>query len=171
MSTGALIFAFNNEETDYIAMAEWNAYNIRQHLNIPVALVTDNETAGRNPAFDRVIKALPAKGGTRYFEDYKATVTWNNAGRTDAYNLTPWDQTLVLDADYVVASDALKPILTSPQDFLAFRKSFNIANPDADFCDSFGRYKFPMWWATVMMFRKSNTAQYIFDSMEMIKTN
>jgi hypothetical protein len=28
-----------------------------------------------------------------------------------------------------------------------------------------------MWWATVMMFRKSNTTQYIFDSMAMIKTN
>jgi hypothetical protein len=28
-----------------------------------------------------------------------------------------------------------------------------------------------MWWATVMMFRKSPTAQYIFDCMEMIKNN
>ena len=29
----------------------------------------------------------------------------------------------------------------------------------------------PLWWATVMMFRRSNTAQYIFDSMNMIRAN
>jgi hypothetical protein len=28
-----------------------------------------------------------------------------------------------------------------------------------------------MYWATVMMFRRSNTAQYIFDAMQMIREN
>ncbi len=41
MTTGALIFAFNNEQTDYVAMAGWCARNIRRHLDIPVAIVTD----------------------------------------------------------------------------------------------------------------------------------
>ena len=29
----------------------------------------------------------------------------------------------------------------------------------------------PMWWATVLMFRKGDTAQYIFDCMDMIRNN
>ena len=37
--------------------------------------------------------------------------------------------------------------------------------------NSFGQHNMPMWWATVMMFRKSNTAQYIFDCMNMVKNN
>jgi hypothetical protein len=37
--------------------------------------------------------------------------------------------------------------------------------------NNFGKYDMPMWWATVMMFRKSNTAQYIFDSMQMVRDN
>ena len=37
--------------------------------------------------------------------------------------------------------------------------------------NTFGNYDMPMWWATVMMFRKSNTAQYIFDSMQMVRDN
>jgi hypothetical protein len=37
--------------------------------------------------------------------------------------------------------------------------------------NSFGQNKFPMWWATVMMFRRGNTAQYIFDCMNMVKQN
>ena len=36
LTRGALIFAFNNEQTDYLAMAEWSANNIRKHLGIPV---------------------------------------------------------------------------------------------------------------------------------------
>ena len=100
MTTGALIFAFNNEQTDYLAMAAWSAKNIRRHINIPVAVVTDADPAdSRLLEFDQVVPAKPESGGTRYFEDYGSTVTWHNAGRVDAYNLTPWDQTLVLDAD------------------------------------------------------------------------
>ena len=171
MTTGALIFAFNNEQTDYLAMAEWSAGRIRRYLDIPVAVVTNCVDHTRNRAFDRVINVEPQTGGTRWFEDYAATVTWHNAGRTDAYALTPWDQTLVLDADYVVCSDQLRRVLESPQDFLAHRSAIDAVNPERDFLSTFGNNQFPMWWATVMMFRKSPTAQYIFDCMEMIKNN
>jgi hypothetical protein len=171
MTTGALIFAFNNEQTDYLAMAEWSARRIRRHLDIPVAVVTDVGDANRNKAFDQVIPAVSESGGTRWFEDYAATVSWYNAGRTDAYNLTPWDQTLVLDADYVVCSDQLKRVLELPQDFLAHRNAIDAVRPYESFLESFGAGQFPMWWATVMMFRKSNTAQYIFDCMQMIRNN
>jgi hypothetical protein len=34
LSQGVLIFAFNNEATDYIAMAAWSAKNIRRHLEL-----------------------------------------------------------------------------------------------------------------------------------------
>jgi hypothetical protein len=172
MTTGALIFAFNNEKTDYVAMARWSAQNIRRHLDIPVAIVTDADPADpRVSGFDQVITAHATSGGTRWFEDYQSTVTWHNAGRVDAYNLSPWDHTLVLDADYVVASDKLKLLLSASQDFLAHRSAFDLVCPDASFMETFGRNRFPMWWATVMMFRKSNTAQYIFESMTMIRQN
>lgn len=172
MTTGALIFAFNNEKTDYVAMAAWSARNIQHHLGIPTAIITDCDPADtRLSVFEHVISALPATGGTRYFEDYQSSVTWHNAGRTDAYSLTPWEQTLVLDADYVVASNKLKVLLSAPQDFLAHRSAFDLVRPGASFMETFGRNRFPMWWATVMMFRKSNTAQYIFESMTMIRQN
>lgn len=171
MTTGALIFAFNNEKTDYVTMARWSAKRIRQHLNIPVAIVTDSTDSGLHQRFDYVISAGAQTGGSRYFEDYADSVSWHNAGRTDAYNLSPFEQTLVLDSDYVVSSDQLQQVLNAPQDFLAHRSAFNVARPEEPFLDTFGRNKFPMWWATVMMFRKSPTAQYIFDCMEMIKHN
>lgn len=173
MTTGALIFAFNNEQTDYVAMAQWSARNIRRHLNIPTAIVTDlNPRDQRLSGFDQVITAHAASGGTRWFEDYQATVTWHNAGRTDAYTLSPWDQTLVLDADYVVASDQLKILLNSNQDFLAHAGAYDITGTD-NFTglNHYGQYNMPMSWATVMMFQRSDHAELIFDCMQMIRDN
>ena len=172
MTTGALIFAFNNEHTDYLEMAAWSAQNIRRHLNIPVAVVTNDHHRARNLSFDQVIEATPETGGTRWFEDYEKTVSWHNAGRTDAYALTPWDRTLVLDADYVVASDQLSYLFHADTDFLCHRYAFDLTQGQRlDQLNIFGEHGLPMWWATVMFFKKSNTAKYIFDCMNMIKDN
>jgi hypothetical protein len=172
MTTGALVFAFNNEQTNYIRMAAWSSRNIKRHLKIPVALVTNDKSTAKKYNFDQIIIADAESGGTRYFEDYDKSVTWHNASRTDAYALTPWDQTLVLDADYVVASNQLKTVLTSRQDFLAHGLAYDIVAQD-DFVglNHYGNYHMPMSWATVMMFRQSEHAELIFDCMQMIKSN
>lgn len=173
MTRGVLIFAFDNEETDYVQMAAWSANRIHRHLDIPVAVVTNCDPGDpRVGGFDRVITADAATGGTRWFEDYAATVSWHNAGRTDAYNLTPWDETLVLDADYVVCSSQLLTLFQASTEFLCHKTAWDLKTGQAlNELNVFGRYRMPMWWATVMMFRRSNTAQYIFDSMQMVRDN
>lgn len=173
MTTGALILAFNNEQTDYIQLAAWTANNIRKHLKIPVALITDSaDHPLLSSHFDKVISAHPDAGGPRHFRDYNKTVTWYNAGRVDAYDLSPWDQTLLLDADYVVASDALNSVLQSTQEFLAHQTAMD-ATGENDFSglNYFGAFNMPMWWATVVMFRRSQSVKMIFDSMKMIRAN
>lgn len=172
MTTGALIFAFNNECTDYVRMAAWSAANIRRHLDIPVAVVTDVDNEFVRDQFDQVVLCPAATGGTRYFSDYQQSVTWHNANRTSAYQLSPWEQTLVLDADYVVASSALKTLLHTPTDFLCHRHAYNIATgSELTEHSTFGRFKMPMWWATVMLFGRSNRARFIFESMQMVRNN
>ena len=169
MTTGALIFAFNNEKTDYVAMAAWSACNIHRHLGIPVAVVTDQEHHPELSVFDQVIFAEPSSGGTRNFEDYRATVTWHNASRPDAYNLTPWNNTLLLDADYIVASNQLRHVCTNGRDLQAYPRSMDVHGNHN--LDSFGNPLMDMFWATVVQFRKCTQAQYIFDCMNMIKEN
>jgi len=172
MTTGALIYAFNNENIDYVTIAAWQASNIRRHLKIPVALVTDNTNNEITKRFDKVIVTQPQTGGTRLFSDIGTASTWYNASRVDSYDLTPWDQTLLLDADYVVASNQLKYILDSEQEFLAHNRAYDITHRD-DFSgmNCFGAFKMPMWWATVVMFRKTKRSKMIFDVMQMIKNN
>ena len=173
MTTGALIFAFNNEHIDYIKLAAWNANNIRRHLGIPVAIVTnDVDHALAKSQFDHVIHADQHAGGTRFFSDYNQSVTWYNAGRPESLDLTPWDTTLVLDADYVVASSALSTVINSASEFMCFRSAFDAATgKNLVSHATFGRYQAPMYWATVMKFSKNNTATFVFDSMKMIRNN
>lgn len=172
MTRGALIFAFNNEQTDYLAMAGWSAQRIRQHLNIPVAVVTNDKDRARNLSFDRVIEAQPSTGGTRWFEDYQSTVSWHNAGRVDAFNLTPWDHTLLLDADYVVCSDQLDHLWSIDTDFLCHKNAWDVKTGSLlTGLNTFGRLRMPMWWATVVCFKRTNFSQYVFDTMAMVRKN
>lgn len=171
MTTGALIFAFDTEHTRYLDMAAWCAERAKFWLDIPVAVVTNNPAAEQESVFDRVIYTDSPDTNSRWFGDLKQHVTWHNGNRVDAYNLSPWDQTLVLDADFVVNSEQLRHVLNSPQDFMCFRSAYNLARPEEEFLNTFGNYQYPMYWATVMMFRRSNTAQYIFDCMQMIRKN
>lgn len=155
MTTGAVIFATNNEQIDYVAMAQWSARNIERHLGIPTTIITNTPT-GNN---------------TRYFEDV-GTVTWNNLNRVEAYAQSPYDRTLVLDADYVVASDQLKVLLEADCDFMCHRLAYDITGlTNFENLNYFGQYKFPMWWATVMMFRRSTQARLIFECMQMVRDN
>jgi hypothetical protein len=156
MTTGALIFARNNEQIDYEAMARWSSRNIERHLGIPTHVVVDDSRTD---------------SGSRHFAD-SGTVTWHNTNRMDAYRLSPWDQTLVLDADYVVASDQLCSVLDCNEDFLAHRWAYDVTGCNTfEGLNYFGTVRMPQWWATVMMFRKSKQAELIFDSMQMIRDN
>ena len=55
MTTGALIFAFNNSDIDYVSMAAWSAGNIRRHLGIGTTVITDSKQAVNNSIFEHVI--------------------------------------------------------------------------------------------------------------------
>jgi hypothetical protein len=172
MTTGVLIFAYNNEEIDYLAMANWSAKNIRRHLNLPVAVVTNITDIPKEYYFEQVIYNEPTDTHTRKFYDLDKSVTWYNGNRVNAYTLSPWSRTLLLDADYVVASDQLKSLLGITQNFLCHQTAYDVANiyTDKDI-NTFGRHYMPMLWATVILFTRSIEASMIFEMMTMIKQN
>ena len=171
MITGVVIFAYNNEHIDYLAMANWSAKRIRRHLNLPVAVITDRAPPPHYK-FEQVIITSTESSSRRKFADIDESVTWYNGNRVDAYSLSPWGQTLVLDADYVVASNQLLTLLDVKQDFLAPSQAYDITGLQTfEDLNVYGKHKMPMSWATVMMFRRSQQAEMIFDCMIMIKQN
>jgi hypothetical protein len=171
MTTGALLFAYNNEEFDYVALAAWAARRITKHLEIPVCVVTDQPDS-RLDHVQEVIIAAKAEPGTRYFSDVDRTVTWHNTNRMSVYELSPWHRTLVLDADYVVASSQLRCVIDSDQEFLCHRRAYDVTGLSTfDDLNCFGRHRMPMWWATVMCFDKTPRNEMLFSIMKMIRDN
>jgi hypothetical protein len=170
MTSGALIFAYNNEQIDYLSLARWSAANIHRHLGIPTAIVTDQDFEAKD--YEHIVKASCEHTNRRWFDDFEQNVVWRNQGRVDSYELSPWDRTLVLDADYVVASDRLKILLNSNLEFACHDLAYDLTNQnDFSALNVFGLNAMPMSWATVMFFRRCDHSRLIFETMQMIRQN
>ena len=117
-SKGALIFARNNAQIDYIKQAHYSAKRIKKFLNIPTSIVTDSvdylkETyKDYEKVFDKVIEVPFTNNSTtkRYFDGSGVAkhLQFKNDLRTQSYELTPYDETLLLDSDYIIANSLFK---------------------------------------------------------------
>lgn len=171
MTHGALIYALGASEIDYLKLATWQAHRIQRFLQIPVSVVTDQHC--EDPVWDHVISVTQTDCDTkRWFTDIKKTVPWNNANRCDAWNLSPYDRTLLIDADYVIASTDLCAILHSDQHLTCFGKSHDITTGQRlQDLDIFGAHRLPMSWCTVLCFTKNQQTKLLFDCWRMVRDN
>lgn len=168
MTQGVLIFAFNNNAIDYVKIAEWNACNIQRHLGLPVTLVTDCSV--ESAVFDQVILVTNHSVAQRAFVDQETVVEWRNSDRCTAFELSPYDTTILLDADYVVASDSLALLLNDSRDFICHQRAYEITQTFNNL-NTFGQHKMSAAWATVVKFNRSSVAKTIFDIMHMVQHN
>lgn len=135
-SQGILIFAFNNGKIDYVSLAVEAARRAKLHLKKPVALVTEDASALLNynleNVFDTVIdiadsdslKSVFSKNNLRRFNngtDVHRNVSFKNELRTKTYELSPYDETLVIDCDYLISNDSLKYCWEQPENFLIWK--------------------------------------------------
>lgn len=175
MTKGIVLFAFNNSEIDYIKIAEYAAAKARNFLKVPVTLITDAESADsvKSDIFDKVIVDGPKDYYNRTFRDgnsKKINTLWKNTHRSSAYNLTPYDETLVIDVDYIVNSDTLSYCWEQPHDFLIYKNSYDLSQWRAN--DQYvSDLSVPFYWATVFYFKKSPAVESFFALVEHIKNN
>jgi len=158
MSQGVLLYAFNNGTTDYLSMARWSAERIERFLGLPTTIISDQDDA--------------ELGGTRIFNATRGTELWYNASRNGAWEHSPYDETMVLDVDYIVNSEILNLLFTVDKPFMIHQTATDVTRR-AEFIalDRFGQHKFPSRWATVMYFKRDDRAKEVFDTVEMIKKN
>ena len=170
MTTGVMIFAMGHG-IDYVSLAAWNAHRVRQYLDLPVCLVTDQDLV--DPVFDHVVQvASNPTISSRYFADQNGLVAWHNHNRCDALDLSPYDRTLLIDADYVIASDRLRMITDHSADIMCFCTAYDVATgQDLVDLNYFGAHRMPMWWATVIAFSKTPVTRFVFDAWRMVRDN
>jgi hypothetical protein len=178
MKKGALLFALNNSEIEYTKLAVYCAKQIHKHLNIPVSLVTDSNSAAQiqdRSVFDQIIEIENEKYIQKRFNngnDLHAKTLWKNSHRNDSFKLTPYDETLVVDVDVVINSNILLHSWEQPHDFLIYRKSFDLApwRDNSEFT-TISDYSIPFYWATTFWFRKTENVSYLFELVDHIKEN
>ena len=170
MTTGVMMFAMG-DGIDYTALAAWNARRVHQYLNLPVCLVTDQ--APTDPVFDHVVRVTStAATASRYFADQDSLVSWHNHNRCDAMDLSPFDRTLLIDADYVISSDRLRMVIDYGADIMCFRTAYDVATGrDLVDLNHFGAHRMPMWWATVIAFSRTSVTRFVFDAWRMVRDN
>lgn len=167
VTKGAVIFAVGTMAIDYAAMAAWSADRISRFLHLPTTLITDQDIV--DSVFDQVIRITTAPSEcTRWFDDFDQSVPWHNLDRCDALDLSPYDRTLLLDADYVINSGQLRTIVDHDR-FWCHRHTYTVGTCQIN--DHFGRHRHPMYWATAMAFGRDVQSAFIFDSMRMIRNN
>lgn len=167
MSRGVLIFAHNSDHTDYLKLAVSCAKRVHRFLNIPVSLITDRDTVPSSDllanSFDNIIFCDKPQYGTR------GGKSWLNRGRHQAYGLTPYKETILLDSDYMINSTRLLELFNRRADIICPRHArFLFRNDKPEMVGSNGPESM---WATVLKFTKSSLAEDVFGLMGMIQDN
>jgi hypothetical protein len=180
MTTGAVIFAQNTPEVDYVKLAIFAASRINKYLGIPVSLLTDSrrwlEKTYPDHGFDQVIDIpVVLKDQSRVFFDGSLASSfspWKNLTRNMVYDLSPYDKTLVIDSDYIINSDILKFALDSDYDLQIYKGGIDLADwrSIAEFT-RINQYSVPFYWATVFVFQKNTTMDAFFNLIEYIRNN
>jgi len=180
MTVGAILFAQNNQAIDYTQMAVFAADRIMQYLDIPVSIITDDRTylleKFPHHKFQNIID-IPLTGTAQHRKFFDGsltakTATWKNLTRSNVYDLTPYDTTIVLDTDYILNSSVLKPALDLDHDFQIYKHAFDLAGYRSS--SAFARinpYSIPFYWATVFIFQKNTIMQSFFVLLDHIKDN
>jgi hypothetical protein len=163
---GVLLFAFNSPTVDYYAMAIATAKRAAHFLHLPVSVVTDSATdlSKYNYKFDHVFIVNSDR------TNYKSNTLWINTGRFQAYDLTPYDETLLIDTDYLINSNTLLRIFDIYDDFMCPSDVSYVLHektPDEMVSPS----SFKTLWATVIAFKKTEKTKQIFECIKMVQEN
>ncbi len=180
---GMLMFAHNNELFDYGKMAYASALSAVHHINEPISLVTDEctwesllrnypdaETTFASPIFiefeDRNHRHFDLIDGTRTKAKY------HNITRLRAYELSPYDETLLIDADVLVQDSSLRGVWNSSA---AIRMNQEISNmvkaEHHDRTINLSDDSLTVFWATICYFRKCKMAEDFFTLSKYVEKN
>jgi hypothetical protein len=178
MSNGAVLIARNNTEVDYVKQAVFCANRIIKFLDIPVSLITDNlEYVEKNHPDHPFDKIIIIENDTNYtYKKYndgnfsRRNLEFKNTSRSDVYELTPYDNTLLMDTDFIISNSVLKNCFTQSNNFLIYKTGFELSNwRDLSEFNCISDTGIDFYWATVVFFKKSGETETFFNLLKHIK--
>lgn len=186
MSRGVIMYAHNNTEIDYFKIACANALMVKKNLGVPVTLISDSGTVNWsksslgedfvNSCFESIIEVDRDYmfNNIRNFADTVFTtkpLQFYNANHWQAYELSPYDETLFIDCDYLIMSDALNNCWGSNNDVMINHSIYSPIDDTAPYTQNIDEIGITLYWATVIYFKKSDLAEHLFSMVRHIQEN
>jgi len=186
MKTGILIYAHNNRTLDYALKSLISGGLAKKNLNVPVSLVTDPSTVEwmkESNIFEKAMSIFdnliiidrPTTDNQRKLHDGESvtTVPFINSNRHSAWELTPYDRTLLIDSDYLIFSNHLNKYWNVDCDVMIGESINDIySNDRLGYLDKhISDTGIKMYWATTVMFTKNENSKLFFDMVGLIKEN
>lgn len=163
-SKGVLLFAFNTPAVDYVKIAEQCARLVHHTLGLPVTLVTDHGAVTAHVDQTIVIENTLSN----YRTGYANGTVWRNGNRYQAYELSPYDETILIDTDYLMLDRSMLTALDTTEDY---RLVYDNRSPLEWMSGNMGSLTINYVWATAITFKKTNRAKMLFDLVGRIQRN
>ena len=190
MTQGIVLFGVNNMRVDYIKLAIIGAGFIKKNMpGTSICLITDRHSKKYQDEhgvdditkiFDNIVVIPEAidKDSFTNIRSYKDTVyfetqaQFKNESRASVYDLSPYDETLLLDSDYLICNNSLSTVWGSTEEIMINSKALHVDHkPLAKQEQRLNPYGIPMYWATAIYFRKGDKAKLLFDTIAHVKAN
>ena len=151
-SKGVVLFAVNTDLVDYVKIAKQAARLIRHTLDLPTTIISDTGVPGID----------------NYRTGYAGGTQWRNGGRYRAYELSPYDETILLDSDYLQLDTSLLDILNTTIDYKLMHHN---QSPTQSMSGNMGQLSLDYVWATAITFKRTDKTQALFDLVGRIERN
>jgi len=185
MNRGVLIIAHNNKEIDYVMMSMIAGGLAKKHLGVPVSLISDKSTIAwakqskiynkLKKMFDKIILVeRPIDNNYRNLRDGKESklVPFTNSNRDSVFKLSPYENTLLIDSDYLIFSDHLNNFWDLDYDVMIGRSMNDVIGTRSELLDKrVSEIGAHMFWATTVMFKKNSRSCAFFDLVSHIREN
>ena len=183
-SKGYLYYAFNNKETNYLRLAISSAVTGRYYIdNFRATIVTDKrsiefldekneklfEKCFENILFEEEIQKR-SKLGRRTKNNNIARSDWYNTTRTNAFMDSTYEQTILIDADYIFQNDKTNLLWNSKTPIRINKDIIPLTNTKYN-REMVGNFTIPMYWATLTYFDRSDFSKRFFDLVNHIQEN
>jgi|TARA_B110000908_G_scaffold160567_1_gene203922 hypothetical protein len=175
MSKGILVHAFNNEEIDYIKQARMVADRAKKYLDLPTSIITDCDVVD-DGTFDHIMHLdTPQKYTKKMYNNGNigTHLTFKNNARVLSYDLTPYDQTLMIDSDIIICDDTYKHCFLQDNPLLMYRHAYHLAEEsqhiDYREFDKISDASVDFYWATCVYFTKCKQNKIFFDLLQHIE--
>lgn len=186
MSRGILFFASNNTSVNYLKIALANAYMCKRYLgeDTKITVVTSTTSLEANSdliaeiesVFDKIVVDDATTGcdnlrrysNTQY---YSVKDRFINGNRNSAYDLSPYDETILLDVDFLIQDSTLNFVWGSDEELMINDVAIGLDHKQlAGEERRLNPAGIKMVWATVVYFKKSPSNKLLFGLIGDIKT-